>query len=90
MVAHHHRGDKVSGDYQHSLLGAAFDCDDPIDTFCLSCVTIGRRWFQRRSISEVAKLYAQQKCMAAPEERQQVILERDRLVMDDSAYNIIK
>ncbi len=90
MVAHHHRGDKVSGDSQRSLLGAAFDFDDPIDTFCLSFVTTGGRWYQRRSISEVDKLYEQQKCMAEPEERQQVILERDRLVMDDSASNVLR
>ena len=89
MVAHHHRGDKVSGDYQRSLLGAAFDCDDPIDPFCLSFVTTGGRWYQRRSISEVDKLCERQKCMAESEERQKVILEMDRLVMDDSSYNII-
>ena len=43
MVAHQHRGNKVPGDSQRSLLGAAFDGDDPIDPFCLSFVTQGGR-----------------------------------------------
>jgi peptide/nickel transport system substrate-binding protein len=89
MLVTQHRGNEVSGDYQLSLLGAAFDFDDPIDTFGQSFVTKGGRWYQRRSLPEVDKLYEQQKFMADPEERKKVILEMDKLVMNDSAYLIL-
>jgi peptide/nickel transport system substrate-binding protein len=89
MLVTQHRGNEVSGDYQLSLLGAAFDFDDPVDTFGQSFVTKGGRWYQRRSIPEVDRLYEQQKFIADPEQRKKVILEMDQLVMNDSAYLIL-
>src|SRR5499425_1988352 len=44
-----HRGNEVSGNFQLSLLGAATDFDDPIDTFGQWFVTNGGRWYQRHS-----------------------------------------
>jgi hypothetical protein len=84
-----HRGNEVSGDYQLSILGAAFDFDDPIDTFGQLFVTKGGRWYQKRSVPEVDKLYEQEKFMADPEERKKVVLEMDKLVINDSAYLIL-
>jgi peptide/nickel transport system substrate-binding protein len=84
-----HRGNEVSGDYQISLLGAAFDFDDPIDTFGQLFVTKGGRWYQRRSIPEVDKLYEQQKFIADPEARKKVIWEMDTIVINDAAYLIL-
>jgi peptide/nickel transport system substrate-binding protein len=89
LLVTQHRGNEVSGDYQLSLLGAAFDFDDPIDTFGQTFVTKGGRWYQRRSIPEVDRLYEQQKFMADPEARKQVVWEMDRLVMNDAAYLIL-
>ena len=83
------RGNEVSGDYQLSSLGAAFDFDDPIDTFGQLFVTKGGRWYQKRSIPEVDQLYEQQKFIADPEARKKVIFEMDKIVMDDSAYLIL-
>ena len=84
-----HRGNEVSGNYQLSILGAAFDFDDPIDTFGQLFVTRGGRWYQKRSLPEVDKLYEQQKFLANPEERKKVVLEMDKLVINDSAYLIL-
>jgi peptide/nickel transport system substrate-binding protein len=89
MLVTQNRGNEVSGDYQLSTLGAAFDFDDPIDTFGQLFVTKGGRWYQKRSIPEVDRLYEQQKFMANPEERLKVIAEMDRIVIDDSAYVIL-
>ena len=61
-----------------------------IETFCLLFVAQGGRWYQRRWISEGTNSTHRKKCMAEHEEHQKVILEMDRLVIDDSAYNIIK
>jgi peptide/nickel transport system substrate-binding protein len=85
-----HRSNEVSGDYQLSILGAAFDFDDPIDTFGQLFVTKGGRWYQKRSVPEVDKLYEQQKFMADPEERKKVVLEMDKLVINDLAYLILQ
>jgi peptide/nickel transport system substrate-binding protein len=89
MLVTQHRGNEVSGDYQISLLGAAFDFDDPIDTFGQLFVTNGGRWYQRRSIPEVDKLFAEQKFIADPEARQRAIWEMDKLVMNDAAYLVL-
>ncbi len=89
MLVTQNRGNEVSGDYQLSTLGAAVDFDDPIDTFGQLFVTRGGRWYQKRSIPEVDKLYEQQKFIAHPEERKKVIAEMDRIVMDDSSYLIL-
>jgi len=51
------RGNEVSGNYWLSILGAAIDFDDPIDTFGQWFVTKGGRWYQRHSLPEVDKLY---------------------------------
>src|SRR5215471_16843020 len=83
------RANEVSGDYWLSLLGAAIDFDDPIDTFGQWFVTKGGRWYQRHSVPEIDKLYEQQKFIAAPEERKKVIWEMDRLAMNDAAYLIL-
>jgi peptide/nickel transport system substrate-binding protein len=89
MLVTQHRGNEVSGDYQLSLLGAAFDFDDPIDSFGQSFVTKGGRWYQRRSIPEVDKLYEQQKFMVDPEARKKVVWEMDTIAMNDAAYVIL-
>ena len=41
MLVAQHRANEVSGDFAMSLLGAAFDFDDPIDTFGQLFVTNG-------------------------------------------------
>ncbi|MBM3226222.1 MAG: ABC transporter substrate-binding protein, partial [Candidatus Tectomicrobia bacterium] len=89
MLVTQNRGNEVSGDYQLSSLGAAFDFDDPIDTFGQLFVTKGGRWYQKRSIPEVDKLYEQQKFIADPEERKKVIWAMDQTVINDSAYLIL-
>ena len=83
------RANEVSGNYWLSLLGAAIDFDDPIDTFGQWFVTKGGRWYQRRSVPEIDKLYEQQKFIADPEERKKVIWEMDKLAMNDAAYLIL-
>jgi peptide/nickel transport system substrate-binding protein len=83
------RANEVSGNYWLSLLGAAIDFDDPIDTFGQWFVTKGGRWYQRRSVPEIDMLYAQQKFIADPEARKQVIWEMDKLAMNDAAYLIL-
>src|SRR6266852_3459652 len=44
------RANEVSGNYNMSLLGAALNFDDPVDTFGQLFVTNGGRWYQRRSL----------------------------------------
>jgi len=83
------RANEVSGNYWLSLLGAAIDFDDPIDTFGRWFVTKGGRWYQRHSVPEIDKLYEQQKFIADPEERKKVIWEMDKLAMNDAAYLIL-
>ena len=83
------RANEVSGNYWLSLLGAAIDFDDPIDTFGQWFVTKGGRWYQRHSVPEIDKLYEQQKFIADPEERKKVIWEMDKLAMNDAAYLIL-
>src|SRR5882724_185770 len=50
MILSQLRGNEISGDYLMSLLGAAMNFDDPIDTFGQLFVTNGGRWYQRRSL----------------------------------------
>jgi len=83
------RANEVSGNYLLSLLGAATDFDDPIDTFGQWFVTKGGRWYQRHSLPELDKLFEQQKFMADPEARKQVVWEMDKLAMNDAAYLIM-
>ena len=83
------RANEVSGNYWLSILGAAIDFDDPIDTFGQWFVTKGGRWYQRRSLPELDKLYEQQKFIADPEERKKVIWEMDKLAMNDAAYLVL-
>jgi ABC-type transport system substrate-binding protein len=89
MLVAQHRGNEVAGNYLMSLLGAAVDFDDPIDTFGQWFVTNGGRWYQRSSVPELDRLFEQQKFMADPEARQKVIWEMDRLAMNDAAYLIL-
>jgi peptide/nickel transport system substrate-binding protein len=89
MLVAQHRGNEVAGNFQLSLLGAATDFDDPIDTFGQWFVTNGGRWYQRHSVSEIDKLYAQQTFIADPEVRKQVIWEMDTLAMNAAAYLIL-
>jgi ABC-type transport system substrate-binding protein len=89
MLVAQHRANEVSGDYLMSLLGAAFDFDDPNDTFGQLFVTHGGRWYQRRSIPEVDALFDQQKFTADPEQRKALIWEMDKIVMNDSAYLVL-
>src|SRR6266567_4364443 len=83
------RANEVSGNYWLSLLGAAIDFDDPIDTFVQWFVTKGGRWYQRHSVPEIDALYEQQKFIADPEERKKVIWEMDKLAINDAAYLIL-
>src|SRR5919198_1029181 len=83
------RANEVSGNYWLSLLGAAIDFDDPIDTFGQWFVTKGGRWYQRHSVSEIDRLYEQQKFIADPEARKKVIWDMDKLAMNDAAYLIL-
>jgi ABC-type transport system substrate-binding protein len=89
MLVAQHRANEVSGDFLMSLLGAAFDFDDPNDTFGQLFVTHGGRWYQRRSIPEVDALFDQQKFTADPEQRKALIWEMDKIVMNDSAYLVL-
>jgi peptide/nickel transport system substrate-binding protein len=83
------RANEVSGNYNMSLLGAALNFDDPIDTFGQLFVTNGGRWYQRRSLPALDALFEQQKFMADPEARKKVIWEMDTLAMNDAAYLIL-
>lgn len=83
------RANEVSGNYSLSILGAAIDFDDPIDTFAQWFVTKGGRWYQRRSIPELDKLFEAQKFIADPAARKKVIWEMDTIAMNDAAYIIL-
>jgi ABC-type transport system substrate-binding protein len=83
------RANEVSGNYNLSLLGAALNFDDPIDTFGQLFVTNGGRWYQRRSLPALDALFEQQTFMADPEARKKVIREMDTLAMNDAAYLIL-
>src|SRR6266852_6237184 len=83
------RANEVSGNYLMSLLGAAMNFDDPIDTFSQLFVTNGGRWYQRRSLPALDALFAQQTFMADPEARKKVIGDMDTLAMNDAAYLIL-
>lgn len=83
------RGNEISGDYLMSLLGAAMNFDDPIDTFGQLFVTNGGRWYQRRSLPALDALFEQQKFIADPEARKQIIWEMDTMVINDAAYLIL-
>lgn len=89
MILSQLRGNEISGDYQMSLLGSALNFDDPIDSFGQLFVTNGGRWYQRRSLPALDALYEQQKFMADPEARKQIIWEMDTLAMNDAAYLIL-
>jgi peptide/nickel transport system substrate-binding protein len=83
------RANEVSGNYVMSLLGAALNFDDPIDTFGQLFVTNGGRWYQRRSLPALDALFGQQTFMADPEARKQVIWDMDTMAMNDAAYLIL-
>jgi peptide/nickel transport system substrate-binding protein len=83
------RANEVSGNYWLSLLGAAIDFDDPIDTFGQWFVTKGGRWYQRHSVPEIDAFYEQQKFIADPEARKKLIWEMDKHAMNDAAYLIL-
>jgi peptide/nickel transport system substrate-binding protein len=83
------RANEVSGNYWLSILGAAIDFDDPIDTFGQWFVTKGGRWYQRHSVPEIDNLYERQKFIADPEARKQVIWDMDKLAVNDAAYLIL-
>ncbi len=89
MLLAQHRGNEVSGDYLLSTLLAGFDFDDPIDVFGQLFVTKGGRWYQRRSLPELDKLFEQQKFIVDPEARTKVIYEMDKLAMNDAAFLIL-
>jgi len=89
MILSQLRGNEISGDYLMSLLGAAMNFDDPIDTFGQLFVTNGGRWYQRRSLPAVDALFEQQKFMADPEARKKVVWDMDTIVINDSSYLIL-
>jgi peptide/nickel transport system substrate-binding protein len=89
MLVTQHRGNEVSGDYFLSTLLAGFDFDDPIDTFGQMFVTKGGRWYQRRSLPELDRLFEQQTFVPDPEARKKVIWEMDKLAMNDAAFLIL-
>ncbi len=89
MLVAQHRGNEVSGNYILSLLGAAVDFDDPIDSFGQWFVTNGGRWYQRHSLPELDKLFEQQKFTADPEARKKLIWDMDKLAMNDAAYLVL-
>src|SRR6266849_9959260 len=89
MILSQLRGNEISGDYLMSLLGAAMNFDDPIDTFGQLFVTNGGRWYQRRSLPAVDALFEQQKFMADPEARKKVVWDMDTMVINDSSYLIL-
>src|SRR4051794_34748020 len=75
--------------YLLSTLLAGFDFDDPIDVFGQLFVTKGGRWYQRRSLPELDKLFEQQKFIVNPEARKKVIYEMDKLAMNDAGFLIL-
>jgi peptide/nickel transport system substrate-binding protein len=89
MILSQLRGNEISGDYQMSLLGAAMNFDDPIDTFGQLFVTNGGRWYQRRSLPAVDALFEQQKFIADPEARKKIVWDMDTMVINDAAYLIL-
>ena len=89
MILSQLRANEISGNYFMSLLGAASNFDDPIDTFGQLFVTNGGRWYQRRSLPALDALFEQQKFMGDPEARKQVVWEMDTLAMNDAAYLIL-
>jgi peptide/nickel transport system substrate-binding protein len=89
MLVAQHRGNEVSGNYILSLLGAAVDFDDPIDSFGQWFVTNGGRWYQRHSLPELDTLFEQQKFTADLEARKKLIWDMDKLAMNDAAYLIL-
>jgi ABC-type transport system substrate-binding protein len=84
------RANEVSGNYLLSLLGAATDFDDPIDSFGQWFVTKGGRWYQRHALPELDALFEQQKFMVDPEARKKIVWEMDKLAMNDAAYLILQ
>jgi ABC-type transport system substrate-binding protein len=89
MLVAQHRGNEVSGNYILSLLGAAVDFDDPIDSFGQWFVTNGGRWYQRHSLPELDKLFEQQKFTADLAARKKIIWDMDKLAMNDAAYLVL-
>src|SRR5713101_3959063 len=89
MLVAQHRGNEVSGNYILSLLGAAVDFDDPIDSFGQWFVTKGGRWYQRHSLPELDTLFEQQKFTADLEARKKIIWDMDKLAMNAAAYLIL-
>src|SRR5215475_9472271 len=89
MILSQLRGNEISGDYLMSLLGAAMNFDDPIDTFGQLFVTNGGRWYQRRSMPALDALFEQQTFMGDPEARKKVIWEMDAMAMNDAAYLVL-
>jgi ABC-type transport system substrate-binding protein len=89
MLVAQHRGNEVSGNYLLSLLGAAVDFDDPIDSFGQWFVTNGGRWYQRHSLPDLDKLFAQQKFTPDLEARKKRIWDMDKLAMNDAAYLVL-
>jgi peptide/nickel transport system substrate-binding protein len=89
MILSQLRANEISGNYLMSLLGAASNFDDPIDTFGQLFVTKGGRWYQRRSLPALDTLFEQQKFLADPEARKQVVWEMDTLAMNDAAYLVL-
>jgi ABC-type transport system substrate-binding protein len=73
-----------------SLLGAAMDFDDPSDSFGQLFVTKGGRWYQRHSLPELDALFEQQKFIVDPEARKKVIIEMDKIAMNDAAYLVLQ
>src|SRR6266702_4252637 len=89
MILSQLRANEISGNYNLSLLGAASNFDDPIDTFGQLFVTNGGRGYPRPSRPALDALFEQQKFMADPEARKKVIWEMDTLAMNDAAYLIL-
>jgi len=89
MLVAQNRGNEVSGNYILSLLGAAVDFDDPIDSFGQWFVTKGGRWYQRHSLPDLDKLFEQQKFTADLAARKKIIWDMDKLAMNDAAYLIL-
>src|SRR5262244_2827637 len=83
------RANEISGNYLMSLLGAALNFDDPIDTFGQLFVTNGGRWYQRRSLPALDALFEQQTFMGDLEARKKVIWEMDAMAMNDAAYLVL-
>jgi ABC-type transport system substrate-binding protein len=89
MILSQLRGNEISGNYLLSLLGAAMNFDDPIDTFGQLFVTNGGRGYQRRSLPALDALFAQQTFMGDAEARKKVVWEMDAMAMHDAAYLVL-